>query len=260
MSSRSTAAPLRAAWVGFAAAIAAAAPAHAKTFSNSYVSFELPERWECEFRDTEFVCRNNNDPQAKREAVIILTAKEVGPQDNLVDYEAHLKTPRTLPSRTGVPQPSQMLRTEKNQIADQVWIDGLHVASEVPNYYTRYLATVKDKIGILVTFSAHSTVYPKYVQEFMRAIRSLRVTFSRSALAANRDGEGGLNGASGGGGFDALVDDAADPMNGSGGGGSSAVGLAFAGGGIALGALGLLLLLRRKKDAKPRSGPPSIRR
>ena len=254
----------------WAAAVAIAASsgfwgesALAKTFFNSYVSFELPERWECDFRDTEFVCRNSNDPKSKREAVIILTAKEVGPQDNLTDYQAHLTGARMLPSRTSaVPQPSKVLRVDQKRIADQVWIDGFHLASEVPNYYTRYLATTKDKIGILVTFSAHTTVYANYVNEFLRSIESLRVTVSRSTLAGGGDGQGGPGGA-GGPGFESAfpgLEEPEDPTS-SGKSGGAAVGMLFAAGGMGLGALALLLLLkRRKEDKSVKKGPPGPRR
>lgn len=236
--------------------------ASAKTFFNSYVSFELPERWECDLRDTEFVCRNSNDPKSKREAVIILTAKEVGPQDNLTDYQAHLTGARMLPSRTSaVPQPSKVLRVDQKKIADQVWIDGFHLASEVPNYYTRYLATTKDKIGILVTFSAHTTVYANYVNEFLRSIESLRVTVSRSTLA-NDDPQSG-NPGPGAPGFPSAfpgLDEPDDPTS-SGKSGGGAVGMLFAGGGLGLGALALLLLLkRRKEEQKGKKGPPGPRR
>ena len=54
-------------------------------------------------------------------------------------------------------------------------MDGIHLGSEVETYYTRYAATVKDSLGILVTFSAHKDHYSKYSNDFVKAIQSLKV-------------------------------------------------------------------------------------
>ena len=239
----------------------AAAPAEAKTFSTSYLTFDLPDRWNCEFRDTEFVCRSEKDPQSSREALIIVTAKEVGVADSLSDYEAHLKSPRLLPSRSGVAQPSKIYRVQQRKISDQPWVDGMHLTSELPGYYTRYLATTKEKIAILVTFSAHTSAYTKYVQDFFRSIESLRVTVTHSSLARGEDGGGGVLGVGGGaasGAFGELAPEG-DATAGGGGGGGSAGGV-FVGLGLVLGAVGLYLLYKRKqKPPQGRSGPPSKR-
>jgi hypothetical protein len=245
-----------AATLGLAAlAMTASRPAQAKDFRNSYVAFTLPERWDCEFRDTEFVCRNVNDPQARREAVIILTAKEVGAQDSFKDYELHLKQPRMLPSRTGVPQASKIIPISQSlrKINDQMWVDGMHLSSEVPNYYTRYLATIKEKIAILVTFSAHTSAYARYVQDFFRAISSLRVTVARSEIG-NQAGNGGMGLGPGGGGLGGGLGfpDPPPEQDPEASGGSS-TGSLLAVFGFFLGAIGLYLLLKskKKKDRHP---------
>lgn len=169
--------------------VAVSPASNAKTFRNAYVSFELADRWNCNLEQTEWVCRTSAGPTDNREAIIILTAKEVGPSDTLAAYTAHLKTPRTIPSRTGQPIQSQIYKIEQRNINDQPWIDGMHFASEIPNYYTRYLATVKDKIAVLVTFSAHKQFYSRYSSDFFRAIESLRVIATKSLM-----GGAGANG------------------------------------------------------------------
>src|SRR5690606_21692674 len=108
---------------------AIAVPASAKLFQNSYVSFELPPNWDCKLDGTEYVCTNNYAKQAK-EAIIILTAKEVGPTDSYAAYAQHLKTPRTLPDRTGKMIPSKVLNTSERQIEGHKWVDGMHMGSE----------------------------------------------------------------------------------------------------------------------------------
>ena len=154
-------------------------PAMAKTFTNSYVSFELPDKWDCLLEQTEWVCRPTA-AQEQQQAIIILTAKEVGPSDSLPAYEAHLKTPRQITGRSGNMVMSEVLTVDSKRIGDQPWVDGFHKSSEVPNYLTRYLATTKDKIAVLVTFSAHQLYYSKYSQDFLRAIGSLRVIAPKS--------------------------------------------------------------------------------
>ena len=165
-------------------------PANAKTFRNAYVSFDLTERWDCTLEQTEWVCRTGVGAGDNREAIIILTAKEVGPSDSLPAYEAHLKTPRSIFARTGQAIQSQILKVEQRNINQHPWVDGMHLASEIPNYYTRYLATTKDKIAVLVTFSAHKTHYSKYSSDFYKAIESLRVIATKSLMGQGSGGVG----------------------------------------------------------------------
>lgn len=157
--------------------------AHAKVFRNAYIAFEMPETWKCNLEQTEWVCRSEQTKESK-EAIIILTAKEVGPTDSFALYETHLNAPITVNSKIGGSSISKVVYKSKNvQINDQAWIDSLHLGSEVPNYFTRYVATIKDKIAILVTFSAHKQFYTKYSQDFFKAVMSLRVIASKNLLA-----------------------------------------------------------------------------
>ena len=156
--------------------------AQAKTFRNAYLSFELPNGWNCSLEQTEWVCRSESTKQSK-EAIIILTAKEVGPTDSYPLYAAHLNSPITLNLKTGGTSQSKIVYKAKNvQINDQPWIDGLHLGSEVPNYFTRYLATIKGRIAVLVTFSAHKQFYTNYSQDFFKAVMSLRVIETKDLI------------------------------------------------------------------------------
>jgi LPXTG-motif cell wall-anchored protein len=171
--------------------------AQAKTFRNAYISFELPATWNCNLEQTEWVCRSESSKESK-EAIIILTAKEVGPTDSMQLYEQHLNTPITLNLKTGGATDSKIVYKSKTvQINDQTWIDGLHLGSEVQNYFTRYLATIKGRIAVLITFSAHKQFYTKYSQDFFKAVMSLRVTETKnlgssSDLGPIRPGNGTL--------------------------------------------------------------------
>ena len=157
--------------------------AHAETFRNAYVQFELPSSWKCAAEGTEWVCSSQNKNDAK-ESIIVLTAKEAGPQDTFEIYEGYLKKPKPVPGAGGKVENSILKNGPLlRKINDQQWVDALHMGSEIPGYYTRYLATVKDKLAILVTLSAHQKAYSKYSNDYFRAVESLRVIASKDILA-----------------------------------------------------------------------------
>ena len=162
--------------------------ANAKIFRNAYVSFELPDKWDCTTEGTEWVCTSTYKGQVK-EAMIIFTAKETGPSDSMSKYEEHLKQSRLLPNRNGEPTQSKIIHIKRRFIFEQEWVDGMHLGSEVANYYTRYLAGIKENVAVLVTFSAHLQHYTKYSSDFFRAVQSLRVVAARSRATDTELGE-----------------------------------------------------------------------
>ncbi len=232
-------------------------PAEARRFRNAYVSFELPERWNCSMENTEWVCVNNE--QKPKEAVIILTAKELGPGDSLENYENHLKSVRNLARPDGSTQASQVVQVNRVNIDNHTWVDGLQIGSEINSYYTRYLITTKDRIAILVTFSAHRNFYTRYSPDFLRAINSLRVVATQDLLR-----QGGAHGVRGAheslgtpvgtilsGDLDLYMDE----EEGGSGGSSALTWLAL---GVIILSAGLLLLRKKpqpKKKRRPKSKP-----
>jgi hypothetical protein len=168
--------------------------AESRTFKNAYISFEMQDNWKCSLEQTEWVCRAE-DPQEAKEAVIILTAKEVGPTDTFPQYESHMNSAINTVTRTGIALTSSVkYKAQSKKINDQPWLDGLHQDSEVQNYFTRYLATIKDQIAILVTFSAHNKLYAKHSSNFDKTIQSLRVIATKDLI---RPDLGPLKGGSG---------------------------------------------------------------
>ena len=156
--------------------------ATAKQFKNAYISFEIPERWNCILEATEWVCRSQDTTESK-EAIIVLTAKEVGPSDSLQIYENHMKNPIKTTTKTGETIMSQVMSPpSQKKINNLLWVDGFHQSSEIQNYYTRYIATIKEKIAVLVTFSAHKEFYSKYAADFFNAINSLNVIATKNSL------------------------------------------------------------------------------
>jgi hypothetical protein len=157
--------------------------AQSRTFKNAYISFEMQDNWKCNLEQTEWVCRAD-DPQESKEAVIILTAKENGPTDTFPIYETHMNSSINTISKAGIALSSTVkYKAQTLKINDQPWLDGLHGDSEVQNYLTRYVATIKDQIAILVTFSAHNKLYAKYSPNFDKTIRSLRVIATKDLMS-----------------------------------------------------------------------------
>lgn len=156
---------------------------HAKRFSNQYIEFELPPGWSCLLEGSEYVCQAENK-ERQREAIIIMAAKERGQQDSLDQYQAYLNQKKTYTLPGGKTQVSEPKYTKVSEINTQKWIDSLHLASEVPGFYTRYMATVKQTLGIAVTFSVAKDNYNDYQALFDKMIASMRV-FVRAGAANN---------------------------------------------------------------------------
>ena len=146
----------------------------AKTFTSQFSEFELPNGWECALEGSEWVCQSDNKDR-KKEAIIILAAKYRGDQDDLDKYQAYLKSSKTFSLPGGKTQVSEAKAVSVREINGQRWVDALHLASEVPGFYTRYLATVKDSLGIAVTFSVAKDHYDSYQDIFDKIIATLKV-------------------------------------------------------------------------------------
>jgi len=172
----------------FVTALVFSLSAHAKLFQNSYVSFQLPQNWNCQVKGTEWVCNSGDKSQAKQ-AVIVLTAKVVGPNDNFAYYNQYLKTPKTPKNRDGsLAAPSKVQHLKTVQINNHPWVDGLHLGSLLPNFYSRYLVTIKNKIAVIVVFNAKKDSYTMFSKAFFDAINSLRVTANFTGSAKDLKG------------------------------------------------------------------------
>ena len=197
----------------------------AKPFANQFIEFQLPDKWECQLDGTEWVCQST-DEQKKRDAIIVLAAKIKKPgMDEMPVYKAHLEKPQTYQSLSGENITSEPKYVKETDISGHAWIDSLHLQSEIPDFYTRYLATVEADLGILVTFSVRKDKYEEYGPDIDNMIKSLRAFRKPGNL--NEGGSAGVE---------------VNPENTifSGGGGQQKK---VAGGGGEEGAIGLLLLL-----------------
>lgn len=156
----------------------------AKRFSSKYCEFELPAGWECALEGSEYVCQSENADR-KKESIIILAAKIRGEQDNLDEYMAYLKKSKEYSLPGGKKQVSEPKNTKLTRINEHQWVDALHLASEVPGFYTRYLATVKEDLGVAVTFSVTKDLYTSYQPIMDKLASTLRVFRQKKAEIAD---------------------------------------------------------------------------
>ena len=156
--------------------------ASAKRFSNQYTEFELPPGWECHLEGSEWICQSGHKDR-KKEAIIILAAKTRGNKDDMDQYMAHLKKAKAFRLPSGGNQVSDPKYAKMATINGHRWIDALHLASEIPGFYTRYLATVKEDLGIAVTLSVSKDHYNSYREVFDKIVASLRAIRQKSTPA-----------------------------------------------------------------------------
>lgn len=157
-----------------AAGFGASSRAHAAKFANQFTEFELPPQWQCNLEGAEWVCQSTNEGK-KRDAIIVLAAKLKGDQDSLDQYLAYLKAAKTYTSIQGKPVKSDPKYAKNVNLNGQAWVDALHMESEIPGFYTRYLATVKQDIGVLVTYSINKNKYQQYLEDFESMVKTLKV-------------------------------------------------------------------------------------
>lgn len=155
--------------------------AEAKEFKNSYVSFEVPDTWTCGQEGVAWTCTPQG-PLDSKEAVIVLAAKVAGPEDNLRNFLTYLSTPKKLATKVGTPMPSHVMYAQERVLAQNKWVQAQHLGSEIQEFYTLYLATVKEQLAILISFSAEKNRYTKYNGVFDAAIKSLKIVASQQLL------------------------------------------------------------------------------
>ena len=131
-------------------------------------------------------------PKDENEAVIVMAAKVASPEDKLENFQAFLSKPKTLTTRIGTPMPSQVMYAQERVLDKTKWIQAQHVGSEVQDFFTLYVATVKESLAILITFSAERTKYKNYNPIFDHAMKTLKLTASQNLVFPKNTGAGGI--------------------------------------------------------------------
>ncbi|HEX4408060.1 MAG TPA: hypothetical protein VH206_04725 [Xanthobacteraceae bacterium] len=142
-------------------------------FRAGSFEFDLAPGWWCEKSGTEIVC--NPPGQAPRPAIAIIALKERGSNDNLQDYEDHVKKPVERTDSAGKHGTSTVLFVRRTQLGHAQWVEALHNGSEIPDYFTYYLATNNSYLGILVTMTVHKDFQKTYVRQLNDMMSTLNL-------------------------------------------------------------------------------------
>ena len=162
-----------------------------QAFQSDYVSFNLPETWDCKQFGTSYVCHDKLQ-QKKVEALITVTAKIAGSFDTHENYLKYLQTEKVWTTESGETITSKPLSTAKYIYPSKyMWVDSIHKDSEVKSYISRYAGTVccedsSSKLGILLVLSAHEEHWKKYARLFLEAINSVKVLDVEKAVSKVR--------------------------------------------------------------------------
>lgn len=196
-----------------AAFLGQAPSAHAIKFANQFVEFELPFKWKCGLEGAEWVCQSE-DENKKRDAIIVLAAKLKGEQDTLEKYTEYLKKPRKFTSPGGKEVSSDPKYVNNKTVNEHIWVDSMHMSSEIPDFFTRYMATTKEDIAVLVTYSVNKAKFPDYQKQFDDMITSLKVFRKKGTglNVASTDLYKNTSGAIGSAMFNEKVDPGAAPV------------------------------------------------
>ena len=158
-----------------------------KTFRSQFMRFELPQNWDCKQEELDWACQPDNLAE-RNEVILVIVTKTVDENDDNFDrYENILKTPKNMRDLLGNSYMSQVKYTRRLTIMDQVWVDSLHFGSEIPGFFTRYLASIKEKVAGLVTYSVAETAYPKWATEMDKVVNTLKIQFDPKAFAELKD-------------------------------------------------------------------------
>jgi hypothetical protein len=161
----------------------------AKTWNSDFISIELPEGWSCNREEIDYVCQPDSLKE-RSEALIVIVVKSANEvDDKLEKYDDVLKQTREMYDLTRQKYTSEVKYVKRMKINGREWVDSLHKGSEIPGFYTRYLASINEKVAGLVTYSIAESVFAKYGEMLDAAVRSLKLEFNekkyQDAMNAN---------------------------------------------------------------------------
>jgi hypothetical protein len=155
----------------------------AKVFQTQFIKIDLPPNWSCNQEEIDWVCQPD-DLASRSEAIIVIVTKAVNEvDDNLPQYEKVLNVSRDMRDLLGNAYKSQVRYTRQKAINGIAWMDSLHLGSEIPGFYTRYVAGIKEKVAGLLTYSVAESVYPKYAPLLDQMVNSLELRYDPKAFA-----------------------------------------------------------------------------
>ncbi len=161
--------------------------------TTAYVQFEHPDGWKCELSQGVWICQSTQDADRK-ESVVLSIATPATEWDKIENYEEYLKQPRNIPDQDGKSLTSKVTYSRKRNINGQTWVDSLQFNSELPGFWSRYLATVHNKLAILITYIVSDEQYKKLAPQFERMASSLKLNAEFDLNIASKQGDGPIPG------------------------------------------------------------------
>lgn len=157
--------------------------AFAKVFQTQFIKFTLPPNWSCRQEELDWVCQPDNAAE-RSEVILIVVTKAVNEvDDNFPKYESVLKTPKDMRDLLGNAYKSDIKYVRKRDLKGHPWMDSLHRGSEIPGFYTRYVASIREKVAGLITYSIAESTYPKWSPIMDSLVDSAEIFFDPKAFA-----------------------------------------------------------------------------
>jgi|FLYM01.1.fsa_nt_gi hypothetical protein len=159
---------------------------HAKVLNTEFLTMDLPDNWNCQEVRPNWVCEPKLASERKF-AIVTITSKEAGTLDQLSNFEAHLSKARSHQLGSKNPVMSQVIKTEKINLKNVTWVQSIHLNSEVNDFMTMYLATVKQPLAIMVTFSAEKNKWNHFKPLFDQSMNSIQLKDLKSRPSSASD-------------------------------------------------------------------------
>jgi len=167
----------------------------ALALKTAYVSFDHPDGWRCELSQGVWICQSTLEGE-RRESVVLSIATMATEWDTIDNYLDYLKKTRTVTDDQGKPVESKVTYARKRDINGVTWVDSLQVNSELPGFWSRYVATVHNKLAILITYVVSQEQYQRLAPQFERMVASLKPNAEFDLNIATKQGETPLPGSS----------------------------------------------------------------
>ncbi len=160
---------------------------------TAYVKFDHPEGWKCELAEGVWICQSTLDPDRK-ESLVMSIAALASEWDSIENFDDYLKQARVIKNDAEESLTSEVSYTRRRNLNGHVWIDSLQHNSELPGFWTRYLATVNQKLAILITYIVSDEHYSKLAPQFERMVVSLTLMNDSGGGSPSVQGDGALPG------------------------------------------------------------------
>lgn len=166
--------------------------ANAKQFKTQFFSLDLPPNWDCTKEELDWVCQPDNLHERSEVFMVIVTKAVDTTDDSIEKYQELLNQPRMMRDLLGNPYKSEVRYTRINKVRDRDWVDSLQFGSEIPGFYTRYLASIADKVAGLITYAIGESSYAKWSPVMERMVGTIELKFDPQAFEQLSQSSGSL--------------------------------------------------------------------